>query len=78
MDLTIATLILALIGFALAIYAIITSTRSALHPPKKKPISDGLYRLKKIGSDGLDELFEIEEVSNETSQNTQKSGSHKG
>ncbi len=73
MDLAISALILALIGLGLALYAIIASTRKALHPPKKSPpIADGLYRMKKVGKDGLDDIFEIEEVGNETKQNVQK------
>ena len=73
MDLAIATLILALIGFGMAFYAIIVGIRTALRLPKKKPpIADGLYRMKKVGKDGLDDIFEIEEVSNETKQNVQK------
>jgi len=64
MDLAIASLILALIGLGLALFAIIVSTRLALRPPKKSPpITDGLYRMKKVGEDGLDSIFEIEEIS---------------
>lgn len=81
MDIAIPALILALIGFGLALFAILVATRRALHPPKKKPpLADGLYRMRQIGKDGLDTIFEIEEISkketsNEATQTVPKPGS---
>ena len=73
MDTAIAALILALIGFGLALFAIIVATRRALHPPKKRPpIADGLYRMRQIGKDGPDTIFEIEEISKEETNNEVK------
>jgi len=63
MDTAITALVLALIGLGLAFYAIIVGTRKALRSPKKSSsITDGLYRITQVGKEGLDTLFEIEEI----------------
>lgn len=78
MDTAISALILSLLGLGLALFAIVIGLRTALHPSKKRPpITDGLYRLKQVGKDGLDSIFEIEEVGDETKPAVRKPGSQK-
>lgn len=64
MDLAISSFMLVIIGLGLALFAIIVALQIALKAKKeKKCIPDGLYRMRKVGEDGLDSIFEIEEVS---------------
>lgn len=73
MDIAISALILALIGLGLALYTIVTSTIIALRSPKKRPpLTDGLYRMRQIGKDGLDTIYEVEEISKKETNNEAK------
>jgi len=64
-SLGISALMLAVIGLSLTLFAIMTALRIALKAKKEKSVPDGLYRVRKVGKDGLDSIFELEEVSKE-------------
>jgi len=68
MDIAISALVLALIGAGLALFAIVVASRTALKAKKSKPVPNGLYRVTKVGEDGVDDIFEIEEVSGKESK----------
>lgn len=65
MDIAISALALALVGLGFALYAVKMGLSVALHPKRKRPIPNGLYRMRKISEEGIDSIFEIEEVSKE-------------
>ncbi len=73
MDLIISALILALIGLGLALFGIITGLWLALRSKKIAAIPNGLYRIKKIGEDGVDTIFEIEEIEREANNESKES-----
>ncbi len=65
MDLVISALILAIIGLGLALFAIMIGLQTALRSKKTVALPNGLYRIKKIGEDGMDTIFEVEEIESE-------------